>query len=166
MAERDEHPDPGRAQRRRPQGFPPDQLGGTELSSARTTTRWQGHHNRVVPFAFVRPSDPALLAGRPLLDLGTGDGQTVRTLAPDGFVVGLDRTPELLRASGLARAVCSEATALPLSPGSFRTILAADLFHHLDNDHLGVALAEVRRVLRPDGVLVAWWYASPGRPAP
>jgi SAM-dependent methyltransferase len=45
-------------------------------------------------------------------------------------------------------------------------VLAGDLFHHLDDDALAAVLAEVHRVLRSDGHLVAWWYEHPGRGGP
>lgn len=105
-------------------------------------------------WAFVRPADPRILAGRPLLDLGTGDGATVRSLAPDGTVVGLDRNVRLLRRGS----VSGEAVALPFLDGSFATVLAADLLHHLPDTGLTAALAEVRRVLRTGATFVAWWY--------
>jgi SAM-dependent methyltransferase len=107
-----------------------------------------------VAWTFVRPEDPAVLAGRPLLDLGTGDGQTVAALAPEGFVVGVDERVDLLRHG----AVNALAGALPFGNASFETVLAADLFHHMDDPHLAAAIAEIARVLRPGGHLIAWWY--------
>jgi SAM-dependent methyltransferase len=115
-----------------------------------------------VAWAFVRPSDERILDGRPLLDLGTGDAQTRDALAPDGFVVGVDRTTSLLRAGDVG----AFAHRLPFADGVFATVLAADLFHHLDDTHLAATLAEVVRVLRPDGVLVAWWYEHTPDTAP
>jgi SAM-dependent methyltransferase len=113
-------------------------------------------------FTWVRPSDPTVLAERPLLDLGTGDGQTLAALAPGrGLRVGVDRSLALLRPGN----VNAEAHALPFRDGSFGVVLAGDLFHHLDDDQLRATLAESMRVLRPTGRLVAWWYESAGLPA-
>lgn len=120
-------------------------------------------------WTWIRPAEPGLLDARPLLDLGCGDGQTVRSLAPDGMVVCLDRSLVNLRAAGragCARLVGAEAQRLPLAGGSFASVLAADLFHHLDEGDLLATLREVRRVLRPDGRLYAWWFAGPPRHAP
>jgi SAM-dependent methyltransferase len=101
-----------------------------------------------------------VLDARPLLDLGTGDGQTREALAPDGFVVGVDSRP--LRRGDLA----AFAHRLPFRDGAFATVLAADLFHHLDDTHLDATLEEIARVLRADGRLVAWWLESTPDTAP
>jgi SAM-dependent methyltransferase len=115
-------------------------------------------------WSWVRPADPSLLDGRPLLDLGTGDAATIRGLR--GLVVGLDRSPEALRTAGSGRFVAGRAEQLAFRDGSLAVVVAGDLFHHLDDDALEATLGEVRRVLRPDGLLVAWWYERPSRPGP
>lgn len=113
-------------------------------------------------WTWVRPADPSLLDGRPLLDLGTGDGQTLNALAPSGLVIGIDRDPTLLRRGS----VNAEAHRLPIASKTIETVLAADLFHHLADPSLARAMQEVARVLAASGRLVAWWYETPGRPAP
>ena len=113
-------------------------------------------------WAFVRPADPRVLAPRPLLDLGTGDGQTIDALAPDGFVVGVDRTLRLLRPGSVNASVL----ALPFGDATFQTVLAADLFHHLDDDDLAQTLREAARVLGPGGRLVSWWLEHTPDPSP
>ena len=105
-------------------------------------------------WAWVRPRDATILSARPLLDLGTGDGQTLAALAPEGFTVGVDRSFTLLRAG----AVNAAAERLPFADGTFGTVLAGDVFHHLADAQLLVVLTEIRRVLRPNGRLIAWWY--------
>jgi SAM-dependent methyltransferase len=111
-----------------------------------------------------------VLAGRPLLDIGTGDGQTLAALAhPDGLRIGIDRTAGVLaaaRRSGIRDVIAALADSLPLLDGSVRTVLAGDVFHHMADDDLRVVLAEIRRVLAPDGVLVGWWYETSGRGGP
>ena len=119
----------------------------------------------------MRPKDLSLLDGRPLLDLGTGDAQTLAALASSaaGPVVGVDRSLAVLlgaRRTGLSWLVGAEATALPFTDCSFGTVLAADLFHHLDDDRLGRAVEEVARVMRREGRLVAWWYETAPHAAP
>jgi SAM-dependent methyltransferase len=118
-------------------------------------------------WTWVRPADGRLLDARPLLDVGTGDGQTLRALVePHGLVVGVDRAVVPMRAlprSGV-RVAAAEAAHLPFKSGSFGAVLAGDLFHHLDDAALARVLNEVRRVLRDDGALVAWWYKAAGRP--
>lgn len=121
-------------------------------------------------WTWVRPRDQGLLAARPLLDLGCGDGQTLRALVrPSGLVVGLDRAPMALRAARRTldrRVAAGDARRLPVRDGAVQVVLAADLLHHHDNVDLGVVLSEARRVLVAGGRLVAWWYGEPGRPAP
>jgi SAM-dependent methyltransferase len=110
-----------------------------------------------VGWAFVRPKDATLLEGRPLLDLGTGDGQTLRALTHRfGVIVGLDADATLLRPGN----VNAQSDALPFADGALAVVLAADLFHHLDDARLVATLAEIARVLRPRGRLIAWWYES------
>jgi SAM-dependent methyltransferase len=115
-----------------------------------------------VAWAFVRPSDPSVLEGRPLLDLGTGDGQTVAALAPDGLVVGVDRSFPLLRPGNVNALV----DALPFRDASFRTVLAADVVHHVSAAELSRVVDEVVRVLRPGGRFVAWWLEDTADTAP
>lgn len=103
---------------------------------------------------------------RPLLDVGTGDGQTLRALVePRGLVVGVDRAVVAMHALSRTgvRVAAADASYLPFRDRSFGAILAGDLFHHLGDRELAAVLEEVGRVLNPDGVVVAWWYIEPGR---
>jgi SAM-dependent methyltransferase len=123
-----------------------------------------------MPWTWVRPADPSLLDGRPLIDLGTGDGRTPAALGADGgLVVGVDRSPDAIRAArkaGVGRLVRAEAAWLPFRDGAIARVVAGDLFHHLAEAELASVLSEVRRVLRRGGLLVAWWYERGSRPAP
>jgi ubiquinone/menaquinone biosynthesis C-methylase UbiE len=95
--------------------------------------------------------------------MGTGDGQTLAALVePTGLVVGVDRRAVLLRPGS----VNARASELPFSDAAFGTVLAADLFHHLDDPTLRSVLEEAERVLRPGGRLVAWWYETSTDPSP
>ncbi|MEX0874820.1 MAG: class I SAM-dependent methyltransferase [Actinomycetota bacterium] len=120
-----------------------------------------------MPWTFVRPRDATLLAARPLLDLGTGDGQTLRALVePGGLIVGVDRSVAPMRSVKRAgiHVAAAEAAHLPFFNGSFAVVLAGDLFHHLDDEALPVVLAEIGRVMTDSGALIGWWYGEPGRP--
>jgi len=124
-------------------------------------------HTVHMSWTWVEPADPSLLDGRPLLDLGTGDGQTLASLARGpGLVVGLDTSMDALRAARTGRRVAGQAERSPFRDSSFAVVLAADLFHHVDDNGLTAVLWEVRRILAADGLLVAWWYERPARPGP
>ena len=77
-------------------------------------------------------------------------------------LAGLDPDPKALarahrkaRRAGVAvRLERGFAQALPHPDGAFDRVLSSLMLHHLDSGSKDALLAEVRRVLRPDGVLV------------
>jgi SAM-dependent methyltransferase len=104
--------------------------------------------------------DAGLPAEGVALDVGCGSGQTMawlRSLYPGWRYVGLDVAAEGLRA---ARAIDEDvlqasALALPFPAGSADLVVTLDVVQHLpfpDGDL--AALREMRRVLRPGGVLL------------
>jgi len=113
-----------------------------------------------------------LRSGMRALDLGCGTGTLTLRLArsaPGASVVGIDadaaaleRARVKLAGSGArAELIEARAEALPLADASFDRVVSSLVFHHLTRDGKRAALAEARRVLRPDGELhVADW----GRP--
>jgi len=97
---------------------------------------------------------------RPLriLDAGCGTGGMLdlyRTW-PDVEAVGVDLSPEALRFSrerGHRRLVGGDLAYLPFPDDAFDVVSALDVIEHTPDD--GRAVAEIRRVLRPGGILVA-----------
>ena len=90
-----------------------------------------------------------------VLDLGCRDGVMARALAArggDASVTGCDPSLEMARRAG-GRAVVADEDALPFGDGAFDLVLSA-LSLHWVNDLPG-ALVQIRRVLRPDGLLLA-----------
>ena len=89
------------------------------------------------------------------LDVGCGDGAIAAALdAP--MVVGFDvshRCARLGVAHGVPSLVADATEALPFARGTFDTVYCVDVLHHLEGKWASL-LIEVRRVLRPDGVLV------------
>jgi len=98
------------------------------------------------------------LEGSPLdvLDFGCGTGGMLDGLGRFGHVVGVDadvRAVELSRSRGHdVRHIVGDAS-LPFDDGSFDAVTALDVLEHLREDV--AALRELRRVLRPSGVLLA-----------
>jgi ubiquinone/menaquinone biosynthesis C-methylase UbiE len=94
-------------------------------------------------------------AGAPVLDLAAGTGKLTRALLAAGLdVVAVEpQAPmrELLAASvGAGRVREGVAEAIPLPDRSVVAVTVADAFHWFDH---AAALAEIRRVLSPDGGL-------------
>lgn len=92
-----------------------------------------------------------------VLDVGCGEGELARHLAPDHIWIGLDRSFTML--AGAPRpAAQGDATALPFAHASFDAVAALWVLYHLPGPDR--AVAEARRVLRPNGLLAA---ATPSR---
>lgn len=103
---------------------------------------------------------PRLTDGMRILDLGCGPGSITTGLAaavaPHGVVLGVDLSLAQLELAGRARGpgcglVAGLAEALPVRAGAFDVVHAHAVFEHLTAPQ--VVLAEIRRVLRPGGLL-------------
>jgi len=105
---------------------------------------------------------PSLRPGLDLLDVGCGVGSITVDLAArvaPGRVVGVDVAEEVLatareaaRAAGAdVRFVAADACALPFDDASFDVVHAHQVLQHLGDPV--AALREMRRVVRPDGVV-------------
>ena len=95
-----------------------------------------------------------------LLDVGCGSGQTMswfRRQRPGWATLGLDVAREGLRAARVGaqeRVLAGSALDLPLPDASVDAVVTLDVLQHLPLDGGDTrALAEIRRVLRPGGVL-------------
>ena len=89
------------------------------------------------------------------LDLGCGAGLNLDHLAQYAAPVGTDFSEEALRfcrARGHVRLCKADAAALPFHDQQFDIITALDVIEHLDDDF--DALVELRRTLRPGGLLI------------
>ncbi len=112
-----------------------------------------------------RPEYPAeaigflvgLLPAQPVvLDLAAGTGKLTRPLLDAGLrVVAVEPVAEMRAALPAgAEALEGTAEAIPLGAGSVDAVTVGQAFHWFDGD---AALAEIARVLRPDGLLALLW---------
>jgi ubiquinone/menaquinone biosynthesis C-methylase UbiE len=92
--------------------------------------------------------------GEPMLDAGCGTGLNLQAL-PAGST-GLDLNPRNL---ALVRqrlphqtAVEGDLEAMPFADGSFSTVICTEVLEHVP--YPGLALREIRRVLKPGGALI------------
>lgn len=102
------------------------------------------------------------LGGRRVLDVATGTGHVAMRLAPLALsVVGLDLTRRMLELAREEAAkrhltnlswVKGDVRSLPFPDRSFRAVTCRRAPHHFPD--IGLALSEMARVLRDDGVLV------------
>ncbi|MGP3943626.1 class I SAM-dependent methyltransferase [Streptomyces sp. 6N106] len=119
--------------------------------------------NSLVNAYYARPAMLALagdVAGRRVLDAGCGSGPLSAALRERGAVVtGIDASAGML---ALARRRLGEDVALhladlgdplPFADGEFDDVVASLVLHYLED--WGPTLAEMRRVLRPGGRLIA-----------
>jgi SAM-dependent methyltransferase len=92
----------------------------------------------------------------PILDVGCGDGIVTQFLFQDPPAAGIDLNPSEVRRAhkkGSHRAVQNaSATHLPFRDGSFNGVFSNCVLEHIDA--LDLALQEISRVLRPEGLLL------------
>jgi SAM-dependent methyltransferase len=91
-----------------------------------------------------------------ILDAGCGTGGTTRRLARFGEVIGVDLAWEALEPAhtldlSLARASVER---LPFADAAFDVVTSFEVVYHLGVSSDGAALIELRRVLKPGGLLL------------
>jgi SAM-dependent methyltransferase len=134
---------------------------GRAFFTVRAAT-WDTKFGDDLPAYAQAVAQAGLLYGGVVLDVGCGTGRALPALrqavGPDGAVIGLDLTPQMLAVAG-PRAAAAHATLLlgdarhlPLGPASVDAIFAAGLITHLPNAYTG--LRELARITRPGGKLV------------
>jgi SAM-dependent methyltransferase len=124
--------------------------------------RYEEHHRErrdEGDFVFVPERIPLFVAaigrGKRVLDLGCRSGALTRHLLEGNSVVGLDvdvAALEKAAALGIEPVRANVEEPLPFEDAAFDAVVAGELFEHLQFPD--ALVAEIRRVLRPGGVLV------------
>ena len=122
-------------------------------------TRWSRYVTNTLSFLknWARISQQATV-----LDIGCGTGEFERLVLaehPGQQIVGIDISDQML---AIARHKCRDdlnvsfqtapASELPFERNSFDVVISASAFHYFDDPE--AALAEMKRVLKPDGKVV------------
>jgi ubiquinone/menaquinone biosynthesis C-methylase UbiE len=94
-----------------------------------------------------------------ILDIGCGTGLASGPLIENGYTVsGVDPSEPMLAIAKerFPRATWTSGTAeaLPFAAGSFDVAISAQALHHADQR---AAISEIKRVLRPNGIVAIWW---------
>ncbi|MFF8847550.1 methyltransferase domain-containing protein [Streptomyces sp. NPDC015127] len=121
------------------------------------------NENSLVNAYYERPAMLALagdVTGRRILDAGCGSGPLSAALRDSGAVVtGIDASAGMLALArrrlgdDMALHVVDLSDPLPFDDGAFDDVVASLVLHYLED--WGPTLAELRRVLRPGGRLIA-----------
>ena len=89
-----------------------------------------------------------------ILDIGTSTGTNLRLLRDLGCgdATGIDYSPEAIEhclSKGFTAICRGDICALPFNDSTFDLVMATDILEHVDED--AMALAEIKRVLKPGG---------------
>lgn len=93
--------------------------------------------------------------GSSVLDLGCGEGMLALLKRKDVKLTGVDLSPEfadIARQNGYDETYVAQLTSLPFADASFDYVASLDLLGHVGFDEKDALIAEIKRVLRPDGV--------------
>ncbi|AGZ42820.1 class I SAM-dependent methyltransferase [Actinoplanes friuliensis] len=132
-----------------------------EFFAARAAT-WDTKFGSDLPAYAAAVAEAGLRAGAVVADVGCGTGRALPALraaaGPDGVVLGLDLTPQMLAVAAPrarehgAHLVEADALSLPIAGGRLDAVFAAGLLTHLPDTDGG--LRELARVTRTGGTLV------------
>ena len=92
-----------------------------------------------------------------ILDVGCGTGAILKRLGSPDRNVGIDLAPEALsfcRQRGLANVREGDICALPFGDNEFDAVICSSVLYHQWVADLDAAMRELRRVLRPGGMLL------------
>jgi SAM-dependent methyltransferase len=95
--------------------------------------------------------------GRTILDAGCGTGAVLAQLDHAGTSIGIDLSPDALQfcqQRGLYALVRGDVNALPFPADTFDIVISSSVLYHQWVIDVGAAVRELRRVLKPQGVLI------------
>lgn len=137
--------------------------------------RIAGTYDRIA--AFERPAHLQVIerlnrfSYNSVLDVGCGTGALLSDLAKintQANLAGIDITPEMIGVAGgklgqRAELVVGDVENLPWQENTFDAVVSTYAFHHFPRPK--VALTEINRVLKPEGILIIadLWLPSPVR---
>ena len=123
---------------------------------------WDTKFGDDLPAYRAAVAEAGIRRGGVAIDVGCGTGRALPPLreavGPEGAVIAVDLTPEMLAAArpksvtAKAALILGDARALPFADASADAIFAAGLVHHLPDS--GAGLRELARIPRPGGLLV------------
>ncbi len=122
-------------------------------------TRWRNYLNGSLSFLLDFADIPSQVS---IFDLACGTGELARLILeknPQQDITGVDVSPAMLsiaknklEAYSQVRLYNASVTALPFDSQSFDLVICANAFHYFENPQL--ALAEMKRVVKPDGTVI------------
>lgn len=134
----------------------------TRAFFARRAATWDAKFGDDLPAYTAAITEAAISRGSVVLDIGCGTGRALpplrQAVGPDGSVIALDLTPEMLAAARTASVIAAaalvqaDARSLPFADASADAIFAAGLVSHLPDAEAG--LREFARVTRRGGLLM------------
>ncbi|MEU4162120.1 class I SAM-dependent methyltransferase [Actinoplanes sp. NPDC026670] len=123
---------------------------------------WDRKFGADLPAYAAAIAESEVAPGGVAVDIGCGTGRALPALraavGPDGVVIGIDHTPQMLAEAVTRGHDCqalllrADARHLPLPAGSVDAIFAAGLINHLP--HPATGLRELARITRPGGKLI------------
>lgn len=161
--------------RRAPGGRAPACHAGTVHDGIRQSydTVAGAYHEYLGDELSYKPLDRALLAalveqagpGAAVADIGCGPGHVAGWLAGHGMrAVGIDLSPRMIEVAAAhypgAEFRTGDLLSLPAANGEFGAAVVLYSIIHLEPDELAPAMAELHRVIRPDGSLLVSFHAG------
>ena len=126
---------------------------------ARMPTWFNSFVNRYQRKSFARMTKGLPIGGGMVLDVGTGLGRWAARFSalPSTTVVGIDLEPQRLRQAqvdhqGKAAWCVMSADRFAFATSTFDVVNCVTVLQHVDHDTKMAALAEIARVLRPEGI--------------